>query len=253
MSRFPIFAIILGFSGLGGCAGPTRYETRAPLPIAPEAGIVYSAGGAGGFFSATDAVSEVVADCGLPLRVEPVDWTHGYGRILSDQVDYANVRAEGCRLAARIALQKQAFPEAQIHLLAHSAGSAVVLAAAEQLPAGSIEHIILLAPSVSADYDLRPALRCARRGVDVFYSELDLGYLGIGTGIFGNTDRNWGPTAGRVGFHPVACCPGDAELYANLRQHPWNSCLLWTGNRGGHNGAYRPCFLKTHVLPILMN
>jgi pimeloyl-ACP methyl ester carboxylesterase len=253
MSRFPIFAIILGLPVFGGCAGPTRYEACAPVPVAPEAGIVYSAGGAGGFFSATEAVEEAVAESGLPLRIEPIDWTHGYGRILSDHMDYDNVRAEGCRLAERILLQKQSFPATPIHIMAHSAGSAVVLAAAEQLPPGTVEHIVLLAPSVSADYDLRPALRCARKGIDVFYSGRDVGYLGVATTIFGNTDRNWGATAGRVGFRPEACCPGDAELYANLRQHPWHRCLRWTGNRGTHNGAYRACFLKMYVLPILMH
>jgi pimeloyl-ACP methyl ester carboxylesterase len=251
MSRFPIFAIIVALPVLSGCAGPTRVETRAPVPIAPEAGIVYSASGAGSFFSSTDALAEAIQERGLPLRVEPVAWSHGYGRILSDHLDYDNVRAQGCRLAERIALQKQAFPETKVHLVAHSAGSAVVVAAAEQLPPGSIEHIILLSPAISADYDLRPALRTARCGIDVFYSELDIGYLGLATGIFGNTDRVWGPTAGRVGFRPAACTPAEAELYANLRQHPWHPCLGWTGNRGGHYGGYRPCFLQQYVLPIL--
>jgi pimeloyl-ACP methyl ester carboxylesterase len=252
MSRIPSFACIVSLITLAGCATPGRHETRAPIPIAPQAGIVYSASGAGSFFSSTDALAEAVAEKGLPLRVEPVDWSHGYGRILSDHLDQENIQAQGCRLASRIMLQKQAFPETRIHLVAHSAGSAVVLTAVEHLPPGSVEHIVLLAPAISMDYDLRPALRCARSGVDVFCSELDVGYLGLATGIFGTTDRTWTPAAGRVGFRPVVCTPADAELYANLRQHPWHPCLRWTGNRGGHYGGYQPCFLQAFVLPVLL-
>lgn len=248
----PRFLLPFLLIALAGCAS-ARHETCAPIPIAPEGGIVYSADGAGSFTSMTDSLAGAIRDSHTPLRIELVDWSHGYGRILSDQLDYANIRCEGKRLAERVLLQKRAFPDTPVHLVGHSAGCAVILAAAEELPPASIEHIVLLLPAVSADYDLRPSLRCARLGIDSFHSRLDLGYLGIGTTVLGTTDRRWTAAAGRVGFRPLCCSADDEQLHANLRQHPWNIAVSWTGNSGGHYGVHQPCFLTSYVLPILLN
>lgn len=243
-------SLILAILVTAGCA-TSHHESRAPIPVAPPCGIVYSADGAGRFSSFTSALTEAIQESNAPLRVEPVNWSHGYGRILSDHFDYGNVQEEGCRLAARILLQRQTFPDTKVHLIAHSAGAAVILSATEHLPPNCVEHIVLIAPAVSADYDLRPALRTARCGIDAFHSELDLGFLGVATGLFGNTDRTWSASAGRVGFRPLICDQSDVDLHARLRQHPWNRCLLWTGNRGGHFGGYRTCYLQHFVLPVL--
>ena len=66
---------------------------------------------------------------------------------------------------------RQAYPGRKVYLVGHSAGCAVVLAAAERLPTDSVDRLILLAPSVCVTYDLRPALRTVRCGIDVFYSD----------------------------------------------------------------------------------
>src|SRR2546430_801677 len=85
----------------------------------------------------------------------------------------------------------------------YSGCAAVVLEGAGAVPADSLEGIVLLAPSVSARYDLKPPLRSARQGIDVFYSRHDWFVLGLGTVLSGTTDRRLAPAAGRVGFHPV--------------------------------------------------
>src|SRR5947207_1011475 len=107
-----------------------------------------------------------------------------------------------------------------------------------------------MAPSVSADYDLRPALLGVRDGLDVFCSARDWGYLGIGTALVGTSDRHWSAAGGRVGFRPRVERPEDVALYGRLRQHPWDPCLAWTGNRGGHYGTYQPEYLCAYVLPL---
>jgi hypothetical protein len=43
--------------------------------------------GAGGFEATSSALREAVQECRLPLSVATFHWTHGYGRILSDQMD----------------------------------------------------------------------------------------------------------------------------------------------------------------------
>jgi hypothetical protein len=188
----------------------------------------------------------------LPLAVEHFEWTHGFLRILADHLDTCNIQEQSQRLAARICALRQECPQRAVYVISHSAGCAVVLGATAYLPPNSVDHMLLLAPAVSATYDLRPALVCSAHGVDVFYSKRDWAVLGIGIAFLGTADRQCGPAAGRIGFYPVLSNPGDECLFARLRQHPWEPYLAQIGNRGGHYGTYQPAFLHAYLLPLLM-
>src|SRR5439155_13518224 len=127
----------------------------------------------------------------------------------------------------------------------HSAGCQVILSAAEALPPGSIDRIVLLAPAVSPEYDLRPVLRAARGGLDVFCSSRDVFFLGAGVALVGTTDGRFGQSAaGRTGFRVTPESSEDLLLYRRLRQHPWDPCVSWTGNYGGHYSVYKPEYLR---------
>jgi pimeloyl-ACP methyl ester carboxylesterase len=214
--------------------------------------VVFCADGAGGFGGTSRSLRDAFGRQGVPLPVQEVNWSHGYGRILADQMGFAHARAEGQRLAGEVTAWRGQHPGQPVYLLAHSAGSAVVLEAAALLPPGSVERIVLLAPAVSSGYDVRPALTCARVGVDVFTSERDWVWLGLGVGVVGTTDRHWTSAAGRVGFRPVIESPADADLYTRLRQHHWHPCVTWTGNAGGHYGTYTTRYLDAYVVPLLV-
>jgi pimeloyl-ACP methyl ester carboxylesterase len=255
VARYPIFPLVLIFPLLaaGGCAG-IRQEVRQQPPearVPAPREVVFVADGVGGYGATTASLRHVAAEQNLPLCVEQVEWSHGYGRIVADQVDYDNVRQHGACLAARVCAYRRLRPDSKIYLVGHSAGSAVVLAAAEGLPPGSVERIILLAPAVSADYNLRSALRTACKGIDAFYSERDTLSLGMGVALLGTTDRRWTAAAGRVGFNVCGETPEDAILFRKLRQHPWDPSVIWTGNNGGHYATYQPCYLRYYVLPLL--
>jgi pimeloyl-ACP methyl ester carboxylesterase len=228
---------------------------RQPVPpcgcTAPNADIVYVADGSGDYRTTSRALCEAVNACRLPLRVETFVWSHGYGRMLIDHVDHCNHLEEGRRLAALVAANQQSFPGRSVYLVGHSSGSAVALAAAEASPPGSIERVVLLAPAVSNAYDLRPALRAVRQSIDVFISRRDVGALVIGTGIAGTADRRYAAAAGHVGFTPISTCPGDEVLYAKLRIHPWDRCVVWSGNRGSHYGTLEPGFMRAYIVPLL--
>jgi pimeloyl-ACP methyl ester carboxylesterase len=172
-------------------------------------------------------------------------------RILADHLDYCHIQEEGQRLAERLCALKQQCPGRPVYIVSHSAGCAVVLSAVEQLPPGSVDRIVLLAPAVSATYDLRPALASSVQGVDVFYSSRDWATLGIAIALLGTADRECGPAAGRIGFYPVLAGPGDECLFARLRQYPWEPYMAHIGNRGGHYGTYQPAFLRAYLLPLL--
>jgi pimeloyl-ACP methyl ester carboxylesterase len=208
------------------------------------------ADGAGGGPGASRALAAAVREASAPLYVQQFAWTHGAGHGIRDMTDVAHARAQGRLLAEEVARQRSARPDLPVYLVGYSAGTHVVLEAARWLGPDSVERIVLLAPAVSADYDLCPALRAARQGVDVFTSERDRFYLGLGTRVVETADGKRGvPAAGRVGFDPPATA--DACLAARLRQYPWSAEVAATGNRGEHSGSLQPTYLRAFVLPLL--
>jgi pimeloyl-ACP methyl ester carboxylesterase len=237
----------------GCCTAHPRAEIRAAAlpPCRPAIGIVFVANGSGDFRTVSTNLGEVLAATGTPLQLETVEWSHGFGRYLVDHLDHCNHLEQGALLAARISALRQSCPGTRIYLVGHSAGCAVVLAAAEYVPPDSIDRIVLLAPSVCTSYDLRPALRAARCGIDTFHSDRDSVILGLGMRLVGTADHCCRVAAGEKGFVPVVACDADAALYSRLRQHPWDPVVAWSGHQGGHYGTNRTAFLQAYVLPLL--
>src|SRR5205807_2340548 len=117
-------------------------------------------------------------------------------------------------------------------------------------PPDSIERIILFAPSVPADYDLRPVLRSVRREVDVFTSRFDRWYLHTSLFFTSIAQGRRCTAAGCAGFQPTFESPEDTLLYTKLRDFPWEPRLSWTGHDGGHFGCYQQGYLRAFVLPL---
>jgi hypothetical protein len=182
----------------------------------------------------------------MPLEFRSFEWSHGRVRALADEWDVAYSRNQRRRLAWEVVQYQAARPGAAVYLVGYSAGCAVALSAAEAVPPNALARVVLLSPSVSHGYDLRPALQAAAGGIDVFVSERDRFYLGVGTAVVGTSDGLRQAAAGRVGFDP----PEEA-FAGRLRQHPWDPSLAWTGNTGGHTGTLRTAYLKAYVLPLL--
>jgi hypothetical protein len=223
-----------------------------PAPIAAqERGRIFCADGAGASPEMTNTFRQAVAEAGLPLSVERVEWSHGRYRVLADEIAYRYLRAQGHALAQTVTAYRCSCPNAEVYLVGQSAGTGVVLAALEELPPGTVERAFLLAPSVSAGYDLRPALSATRRGIEVYYSRRDRFVLGLATTVVGTTDRRHTAPAGRVGFRPIIACDEDQVLYSRLSQHAWSREVVWTGNRGGHFGSYKIGFLRAYIVPLL--
>lgn len=239
---------ILAIFFLIGCSAPLR----AQGPTAPAIDVVFVADGAGNYQMASKMLRAAALEVGAPLEVDTFVWSHGYKKVLPDQVDFAYARAQGLNLADLLVAFRQQHPEARIHLVGHSAGSMVVLSAAEHVPPGTIENIVLLGPSVSCEYDIRPALRCVRCGLEVHYSSRDWIYLGLCTKLVGCADRRHSGASGRYGFTLTVECPEDQQLLPRLHQHPWQPEDRLLGNDGGHYGAYQPEYLKARVLPVLL-
>jgi alpha-beta hydrolase superfamily lysophospholipase len=150
---------------LPGCVLiPRKAEITPPGKTPPPGtrGVVFCADGAGGLAGTTHVLQHTVANAGASLQVEFVDWSHGTGRFLADHVHWRHIVTQGRQLTWQIQAWRKRYPDQRIYLMGHSAGCAVVLVAAAELPPDSVDRLILLAPSVAADYDLRPALASAR-------------------------------------------------------------------------------------------
>src|SRR5437868_46388 len=226
--------------------------SQPPLnPIVAPHHVLFVADGAGDFRACSLSVRATAEADGWPLDVETFVWSHGYMQGFADHVDYSYARERGRELAERVLQQKQQRPDLPISLMGHSDGSGVVIAAAEQLPPETLDRIVLLAPGLSVDYDLRPALRTVRNGIEVFWSPLDRFWLGAITTLGGAQDDAQQPkTAGRHGFEPCNVLPEEVGLFSKLHQYEWNRTMLPTGNDGGHFGAYAPGHLRKFVLPL---
>lgn len=248
--RHGAVAWALALTVLSGCSTVDYARMRAnPVPGIQTPAAVFVADGAGNFQVASQTLRAVARADGYPLDVICCDWSHGYLRMLADQVDYPHARSEGCQLAAMIADYHAVHPEKPIYLIGHSAGAMVILTALEELPPGTVDRAVLLSPSVSALYDVRPALHAVKEGLNVFYSQDDYVYLGLVTRLLGTSDRRWAVSSGRVGFLvPQACYTSELE---KLIQRAWRPEDARLGNDGGHFGNYQPDFLRHHVIPLL--
>ncbi len=224
--------------------------TAVKAPVT-QAGIIFVANGAGDFQAASQNIRKVIHEDLIPMQVVTVPWSHGYGRILADQVGYQHIRTEGAMLAGVVQQFRAENPGVAVYLMGHSAGAAVIVAALENLPPEAVERSFLLAPSLSADYDIRPALKAVQQGLHVFYSHRDTAYLGVWTGILGNSDRHWGPSSGHIGFQVSSGTAEDAVLWPKFYQRGWEPSDRATGNDGKHYGDYQPNFVRSQIVPFL--
>ena len=246
LSALNLHLVCCGLFAWGASVANAQEAQLVPPPRPPDEQVVFTVDGSGWLRSIGDDMRQAITDAALPVQVDAFAWSHGPGRILSDLHGHAHQKAKGQELAEQVLAHRLLCPTGKVYVVCHSAGAAVVLAAAEQLPAGAIERIVLLAPALAPSCDLRPALRAARGGIDSFHSESDL-IGGVVLAVMGNADGQFQSAAGCVGFTQ----PADDALYANLRQHAWDWDMGKTGYFGGHFGCTRGGFLRAYVVPLL--
>ena len=222
------------------CGQPAaRPMPPVPAEVAWRTGplVVFSAGGAGGDNTVAEALSMMRDRSGVPLTVQSVAWCRmgGPGQNVSD---HSAQLAAAAKVADSVRRLRARWPDANVVLVGYSAGTRVVLAAAEALPAGSVDRIILLGAGVSCGYDLRPALHASRGGIDSFFCETDP-VLSHAESWWGTCDGPKTATAGRVGFQ-YPCAKSECAAYSGLRQYHWTPAM---GGYGGHFTWVCPTFL----------
>jgi pimeloyl-ACP methyl ester carboxylesterase len=190
---------------------------------------------------------------GVDAAIEVYDWTIGLPAVYN-LIDIYRNRREARKLAGRIVEHRLRYPVSPVHLIGHSGGGGIAVLTLEALPAGcEIDMAILLAPALSPNYDLTAALARTRYGICNFYSHYDIGFLTVGTTVFGSVDRDLGPSAGAVGFRePPGLSAMGRELYARrLRQVAWTPELAGLGASGSHFGWASEQFAAQYLAPLI--
>ncbi len=193
---------------------------------------------------------------GASSAIEIFDWTTGLpAAYVVNLVTLERNKRQAAALADRIVAYRDLYPDRPVVLIGHSGGGGVAVLALEALPPGrQIDMAILLAPAISPDYDLSTALRRTRNGIVNFHSRRDVGFLGVGTTIFGRIDRRHGPSAGAVGFKPPEDLgEEDTALYRErLMQVGWDKSLRKFGASGSHFGWVNQKFVATYLARLII-
>lgn len=246
---FSVFAVAL-LSLWTGCS-----TTDLRQPQRYGYGLVIILPGIEGTSPLNANIARGLAEGGVPSAVEVYDWT--FARSMSWLVNLADEsrnRHHGAEVARRIISYQNRYPGRPVHLVGHSGGGGVAVFALEALPPDrAVTSALLLAPALSPDYDLRRALRRTQCGIWNFYSSQDVGFLGLGTTIFGTIDREHGSAAGAVGFRePSGLGEEGARLYRmRLHQVRYTERMARSGHSGGHTGWASRQFVRQWLAPLV--
>lgn len=241
LSLVKTYAVERARYGLPESAGPTSQE------------VIFVLDGVGGFQFVPLVVRKAFRMDGVNIGTIVVRWQFGLiGEIWTDLMWRSRNERQAAKLADRIQSFRTANPDVTIHVVAYSGGCGVALWACERLrPEVGVETLLLVCPAVSPTFNLAPALQNVRRCY-ALVSRKDSIILGVGTSIFGTTDRKFSSSAGRLGFRrPTGLSREDEACYDRLRQIEWSPDLRRLGNLGGHAGWASVAFLREHLVSLL--
>jgi pimeloyl-ACP methyl ester carboxylesterase len=190
----------------------------------------------------------------LPCAVESFRWGHGFGRWYADLTNVTHGGLQAARVAEAIRRFRAEHPGEPVFVVGKSGGAGIAAWALERLEPETLERAVLLSPALSPRYDLTAALRAVKRDIVVYWSPLDVVFLGAGTRLFGTIDGVRTRGAGLLGFAVPRPDDPDEERrrqYAKLRQVRWRPRMAGLGHLGGHFGADQRRFLLKYVLPLL--
>jgi pimeloyl-ACP methyl ester carboxylesterase len=242
--------ILMGLLLPAGCG-----SFSPPTPSDASGRVIYVDGAGGGWLSPWALNVELgLRAGGFDGGFETFIWNTGFG-LLADQVTSVDYKqAQGARLARRIEAVHRENPNAPLHLVAFSAGSAVTAYALAELPDDvAVNQVVFLASSLDAHFDLTEALVHVDGELFVFTSPADV-MLAVAIPLVGTADRATcgACAAGLSGFHE----PSDADaapttLYGKIVIIPWQPAFAATGHWSGHTDVTHARFIEAHIAPLL--
>lgn len=237
-----ILASLVAFAA-AGCATPVVAPQQPNTVI-----IVPGLGGDGGDGGVYAQIVHGLRDAGSHDCLRIFNWGCGWLLFPVTLGDSGLHHDTERKLADQIMQWRKDHPGSRIVLIGHSAGAGVIAGALGRLDDSTVVGpVILLAPALSPDFDLRPALAHANI-VHVFYSAQDTFWQGIGSFIFGGYDGVHRDGAGRKGFTLAQL---SAEQKETVIQHPWQPQWKSLGEDGGHFDWMSKPFVQKVLWPLL--
>lgn len=164
-------------------------------------------------------------------------------RSLTNLVSRRHHEHQSNRLIETILRHQREYPGTPVCLLAQSGGCWIMIRALEKLPAHDRVHAaVLLSPSISPAHDLRDAASKCVAGLSSIGAPGDYFFLGLGTLIFGTSDRVFSPSAGFVGWH---------HHPAGFTESRWHPAWARFGYFGNHTSASAARFIQRVIAPLL--
>jgi pimeloyl-ACP methyl ester carboxylesterase len=235
-------AVLLCTVGCGGIFSG-KYQTEARK----ENGLVVILPGIEGEGYFNHNIRQGLINAGCYRAITIYNWgvpIPGIG-LLVNQTNVLGNRMAGKNIAQMIEKYQIAYPGRPVYIVAHSGGGGVAIFTAEAMRTGQvIDGIVLLSASISADYNLRSALRHCRKGILNIYNPADSALLRAGTMILGNVDGGHGASAGLNGF-----VRHDAKL--QQPRVPSDASARFGGY--SHDVATSPGFVAAYVAPYVLN
>ncbi len=245
-TRFPGVMVLLAMIGLSvGCnaqwATPERYEK----------GLIIVLPGIEGVGPLNLSICDGLYAGGVEGAIELTGWGGGPLGFVINQRDEVGNRRRAAEIADRIVEYQNDYPDQPVILIGHSGGTAIAAWTAEAMPDDhQVTGLILLASSLSAEYNLCNALERTTQGIVNFYSTRDTILLGAGTGAVGTMDGRHSPPAGRVGFDAPEILAG-SWAYESLYNVAWTERMQMLNHIGGHSGYSGSVFVKAVVAPLI--
>ena len=241
-------AIVLTAGASGGCVvhGLSTADRM-------KCGLVIVLPGIEGRSKYNVGIARGLYDGGVPCAIEIYDW--GTGNPLVNLVALERNRGQARRIADRVLEYQRDYVGRPVHLVGHSGGGGLAVLALEALPPGArVTSAVLLAAAVSPDHDLTRALNHTEVGIWNFYSRSDIGYLRLGTGVFGTIDRKRTSAAGAVGFKQPDPRTRKAatRAYEKLHSVAYKETMGSSGHGGGHTGWTDQQFVAEWLAPVIL-
>ncbi len=252
LGRLGVVCALSATTILAGCATlPADVQARC------ERGYVFyldGAGGGGPLINQSAGIREGLRSAGYPGWGEMYSWETGLTLAVDQTASNEYKRAKATELAQKIVTFHREHPQAPITLVAFSAGTVIAVYTLEALPNSPIvENAVLLAGSMSADYDLTRALAHVRQNVYIFTSDRDV-VLTVLLPILGPADRGadtnsvLGTTGPIIPANPSA---ETASQYAKVIEVRWNPSFRNFGHGGDHLNTVNASFIRAFIAPLV--
>lgn len=236
----PLFGVVVKLASI---FWPRRLPAAADSPRRRRRGLTLVVGGIEGPSPYNHAMARGVLASGYRGSVVRFNWNDGipFVRSLVNLTNRRHHNKQSDLLANHIRNHLRQYPHSPVCLVAQSGGCYIALRALEKLPPElSIHSAILIAASISPGFDLTAAVAKCRSALVSVRGPGDFFFLGIGTLIFGTSDRVFSPSAGWLG------CRDHPKGFTELR---WRPDWIRHGYLGNHTTSGAQRFISNVLVP----